>query len=357
MTTSSSLDMRRFALRAALVVSLVPTLLFAADEAAEKLPPGVLVSEFIDNPTPTPQCHATTIAETPAGLVAAWFGGTREGNKDVVIWVARHREGKWQPPVEVASGKVSDTERHPTWNPVLFQMPDGPLLLFYKVGPSPSTWWGMLTSSSDNGDTWEVPTKLPADIAGPIKNKPILLDNKTLLCPSSTEDNGWRVHMEMTTDAGKTWTRTEALCDGKTVQAIQPTVLRHGDKLQMLCRTRLPGKIVESWSEDGGKTWSKLESIALVNPNSGIDGLTLKSGEHLLVYNHTLIARSPLNLALSSDGKTWNDILDLETSKGEYSYPAIIQTSDGLVHITYTWKRLRAKHVVIDPSKLRSVAQ
>ena len=38
---------------------------------------------------------------------------------------------------------------------------------------------------------------------------------------------------------------------------------------------------------------------------------------------------------------------------GEYSYPAVIQTADGRVHITYTWKRQRVKHVTVDPAKLR----
>lgn len=349
----------RYTLLTAILIGSLSSSLFAVESessSADKLPAGVISSAFIDQPTPTPQCHASTIAETPDGLVAAWFGGTREKHPDVGIWVAQHREGKWQPPTEVANGAVSKTERYPTWNPVLFQMPEGPLLLFYKLGPSPSTWWGMLTTSDDHGKTWSKPTRLPDDIAGPIKNKPIHLKDGTLLCPSSTEDKGWRVHIEFTKDAGKTWSRTEALCDGKAVQAIQPTVLVHDDKLQMLCRTRKPGQILESWSDDLGKTWSDLTPIALVNPNSGIDGVTLASGQHLLVYNHTLVARSPLNLATSADGKSWDDLLVLETAPGEYSYPAIIQTSDGLVHITYTWKRLRVKHVVIDPAKMHPTA-
>jgi predicted neuraminidase len=90
----------------------------------------------------------------------------------------------------------------------------------------------------------------------------------------------------------------------------------------------------------------------LPNPNSGTDAVTLYDGRHLLVYNHTTKGRSPLNLALSSDGKSWQAALLLEIAPGEYSYPAIIQTSDGLVHITYTWKRQKVRHVEIDPTKL-----
>ena len=75
-------------------------------------------------------------------------------------------------------------------------------------------------------------------------------------------------------------------------------------------------------------------------------------GRALVVYNHTSRGRSPLNMAVSSDGKTWKAALVLEDQPGEYSYPAVIQTADGLVHVTYTWKRQRIKHVVIDPRKL-----
>jgi predicted neuraminidase len=318
----------------------------------EETPAAIVSSEFIYEKAPFPQCHASTIAETRDGLAAAWFGGTREKNPDVGIWFSRKAGNAWSPPREVATGKQDDGTRHPCWNPVLFQMPAGPLLLFYKVGPSPSTWWGLLTTSDDGGQTWSEPQRLPDGIAGPIKDKPVLLADGRLLCPSSTEDKGWRVHMEWTSDAGKTWERTKPLCDGLLTQAIQPTILRHDGKLQILCRTRLPGRILQSWSEDQGKTWTRLEPIALVNPNSGIDAVTLKDGQHLLVYNHTLLGRSPLNIAASRDGKTWQAALMLENQPGEYSYPAIIQTADGLVHITYTWKRQKVKHVVVDPSKL-----
>lgn len=317
--------------------------------------PGVIKSEFIYETAPTPECHASTIAETKTGLVAAWFGGTHERNPDVGIWVSRLQGGRWTTPVEVANGVESPTKRHPTWNPVLFQPKTGPLLLFYKVGPSPSTWWGMLMTSDDTGKTWSAPSRLPEGILGPIKNKPVQLDNGDLLCPTSTEHEGWRVHFERTGDLGKTWTATPPLNDGKQIGAIQPSILSHpGGKLQAMGRTR-QGKIFEIWSEDGGKTWGKMTLTALPNPSAGTDALTLKGGRHLLVYNHSAKSRSPLNVAVSEDGKKWLAAAVLEndpTAPNGFSYPAVIQTSDGLVHITYTWKRLRIKHTVLDPMKL-----
>ncbi|MBO0724450.1 MAG: exo-alpha-sialidase [Blastocatellia bacterium] len=328
--------------------------------SAQSPTPGVIKSEFIYETAPFPECHASTIAESKSGLVAAWFGGTKEKNPDVGIWVSRLEGGKWTAPVEVANGIESPEKRYPTWNPALYQKKSGPLLLFYKVGPSPSKWWGMMMTSDDGGKTWSKPQRLPDGIAGPIKNKPVELAGGALLCPSSTEDNGWRVHFERTSDLGKTWERTDPINDGKEFGVIQPTVFFHkGGRLQALMRSR-QGKIVESWSDDQGKTWSKLSATTLPNPNSGIDGVTLKDGRQLLVYNHVITqpgkwaGRAPLNVAISEDGKTWKAALALETGppEAEYSYPAVIQTRDGLVHITYTWKRKKVKHVVIDPSKL-----
>src|SRR5690606_28997666 len=142
---------------------------------------------------------------TPTGLVYAFFGGTRERNPAVEIYVSRYQNGDWTAPASAATGIQVDGSRLPTWNPVLFQIPSGDLMLFYKVGPSPSKWWGMLKTSSDGGKTWSEATKLPDGYLGPIKNKPILLSNGNLVCPTSTEGDGWNIHFEVTADFGKTW--------------------------------------------------------------------------------------------------------------------------------------------------------
>jgi predicted neuraminidase len=316
--------------------------------------PGLLKSEFIYESAPFPACHASTIAETKLGeLVAAWFGGTRERHPDVGIWLSRQVSGHWSAPVEVANGVQSPTNRLPCWNPVLFQPRSGPLMLFYKVGPSPGAWWGMLMTSADGGQTWTKPRRLPDGIVGPIKDKPVQLPNGDILCPSSSEHNGWRDHFERTPDLGQTWQTTGPVNDGKTIGAIQPCILFHPDnRLQALCRTK-QGAIAQIWSADGGTTWGKLTLTALPNPNSGIDAVTLRDGRQLLVYNHTAKGRSPLNVAVSRDGEQWQAALTLEDQpRKEFSYPAVIQTRDGLIHITYTWERKRIKHVVVDPANL-----
>ena len=313
-----------------------------------------MTSQFIfdSGTTPTKSCHASTLAETPDGLIAAWFGGTGEGNKDVVIWTSLYREGKWQKSVEAANGIQADGSRYPSWNPVLYQeIKNGPLHLFYKVGGNPRKWWGEMITSNDHGKTWGKSVKLPKGILGPIKNKPVLLSDGRLLSGSSTEHNGWRLQLEFTTDIVK-WDPIFTWPDNQKFAAIQPTILDHGKgSLQLLCRTEQK-EICQTWSSDNGKTWSPLAGTGLPNPNSGIDAVQLKDGRSLLIYNHTKSGRSPLNVAVSDDGKTWKAGPILESDPGEYSYPAVIQSADGMVQITYTWKRKLIKHVTLDPSRL-----
>jgi len=318
--------------------------------------PTIVKSEFIYDTGPYPSVHASTIAETPHGLVSAWFGGTAEKNPDVSIWVSRQLDGEWALGVEVANGVQGDGQRFPTWNPVLFQPRDAPLMLFYKVGPSPSTWWGELKTSKDGGETWSAARKLPEGIYGPIKNKPVQLSNGDLLCPTSHESDElkgqWAIYFERSSDLGQTWTRTKLLHDGIEISAIQPSLLDLGNgSLKAVGRTR-QGKVFEIGSTDEGRTWGEISLTQLPNPNSGTDAMTLKDGRHLLVYNDTGTGRSPLNVAVSEDGEAWSPVLVLENEpKKEFSYPAVIQSKDGLVHITYTWQRKKVKHVVVDPSK------
>lgn len=323
---------------------------------------GILVDEFIYEHAPFPSCHAATIVEAIDGkMVSAWFGGTHERHPDVCIYVSRKENGKWTPPQMVADGVQEDGARLPTWNPVLYQVPNGELQLYYKIGPKPSEWQGWMKTSKDGGVTWSEAKMLPDGNVGPVKNKPVLIGDK-LFCPSSTEGDGWKVHFEVTEDFGKTWKNIGPLDKGhEDHDAIQPSILDHGNgKLQILCRSRSRA-VVESWSSDGGQTWSPLSKTSLPNNNSGTDAVTLKDGRHLLVYNHVLPPgeevkgpRTPLHLSVSKNGKTWYAALVLEDSPiSQYSYPSIFQSSDGMVHVVYTWRRERIKYVKIDPDKLK----
>jgi predicted neuraminidase len=335
------------------------TLMMAVWLQAWATEPAVLRDEFIFNSNPVPSCHATTLVEPTSGvLVAAWFAGEAEGRPDVSIWQSRCVDGQWSQPIKIADGLQPDGQRWPCWNPVLFQSLHGALQLYYKVGPSPARWWGLRRLSSDGGKTWGSAERLPEGIFGPIKNKPVTLRDGSLLSGSSREGltvgPAWQIHFERSTDDGATWSVIKVDQPEGSPSAIQPSILIFPeDRLMAVGRTK-QGKLFQTASTDGGLHWSKLELLLLPNPNSGTDAVTLKDGRHLLVYNHTTKGRSPLNLAVSRDGLNWEAALVLEQEPhAEFSYPAIIQAADGLVHVTYTWKRQLVKHVVIDPAKIK----
>ena len=327
----------------------------------------ILRSEFIYTTAPYPQAHASTIVELSDGAVAAaWFGGTGEGRPDVSIWFARRGPGGWRTPVAVADGVMADGRRFPTWNPVLFHPPGHRLYLFYKIGPNPREWWGMVVRSSDEGGHWGRPERLPDGVLGPIKNKPMVLADGSWLSPSSREEgtadhNRWSIRMERSTDRGRTWTVGDPIASPTHLDAIQPSILSYRDgRLEIVARTR-QGMLAISWSIDRGVTWSPLAAIDVPNPDAGIDAVTLTDGRQLLVYNPSgLVAsgagpRWPLAIALSNDGVHWRNVSTLEQRPipDGYAYPAVIQTRDGLVHVTYTYNRTLIRHVVIDPRRLR----
>lgn len=342
---------------------------------------GIVTNEFLYEKADFPQCHSATIVETASGdLVSAFFGGTREGHPDVCIYVCRKEKGSntWTKPALAADGVLSNGERKACYNPVLYQQTDGPLYLFYKIGRNVADWKGFVKTSNDGGKTWSDAFALPEGYLGPIKNKIVDIDGKSI-APSSTESGGWKVHFEIAEERGRITRKVGPLEAEKapltqdmiasnsgnedmeggdnskqtTIQAIQPSILVHKDgRLQILCRTR-NGKIGTAWSSDRGETWSPVSLTNLPNNNSGTDAVTLKDGRHLLVYNAVATPpgakkgiRTPLNVAISDDGVNWKMIHTLEDSPvSQYSYPSIIQGSDGRIHIVYTWRRQRVKYV------------
>jgi predicted neuraminidase len=308
--------------------------------------------EFVYDDAPFPQCHASTIVETrDGGLLAAWFGGTREGDNDVAVWISRRGADGWSPPEEFVREK--DT---PCWNPVLFRGGDGALWLFYKFGTSPREWTGAYRRSDDDGRTWGVAVHLPAGLLGPIKNKPLLLGDGVIVAGTSVESHqSWACWVERSRDHGRTWTRHGPIVHPRQpFGIIQPAIVPiSGGRLRMFVRARGVGRICYADSFDGGVSWTDAKETSLPNPNSGIDAVALRDGRIVLVYNPTNEGRSPLSVAVSNDdGQSWERFLDLETDPGEYSYPAVIQSADDDLHITYTWNRERIRYVRVPLEEL-----
>jgi predicted neuraminidase len=314
-----------------------------------------ILEEMVFSEAPFQQCHASTLTELRKGeLMAAWFGGSYEGANDVCIWASTKRNDAWSIPRKIVCADIQDTLRYACWNPVLFHPDKKRLILYYKTGPSPREWRGMSVTSRDNGKTWSKPKILEGRI-GPVRNKPVVVASGTWLNPSSTETNDrWKVFIERSADQGKTW-EVIPIDTGTIARVIQPALLVYpGEKIQALCRSD-QNCIMESWSSDDGRHWSPLKKTGILNPNSGIDAITLRSGMQLLVFNpmpggrEWMNGRNRLSVAISRDGAIWTNILDLENkAMGEFSYPAVIQTQDGLIHISYTYNRTTIKHVVLN---------
>lgn len=339
---------------------------------SEKLPlrdSHIVTDEFLYTKAAFPECHSATIAETTKGdLVATYFGGTKERNPDVCIWVSRKLKGakNWTAPQMVADGVLNDTLRKACWNPVVYQIPGGDLMIYFKIGSSVSDWTGWMVRSKDGGKTWSKRVPLQEDYLGPVKNKPVMSKGR-IIAPTSVEKGGWRLYFEYSDDMGKTWKRTDYVKADSTVQngklepdkAIQPSIIFLGDgRLAAVARTRSE-HVGITYSSDNGETWSKLKLISLPNNNSGLDAVTLKNGKHVMICNEKPIPhgikngkglRTPLSLMVSDDGENWKHWMTLEDSPiSQYSYPSIIQTPDGHLHCIYTWRRQRIKHVEVIP--------
>jgi len=303
------------------------------------------------------ECHASSVVETADGvLLSAWFGGTKEKDPDVGIWMSRFIDGAWSKPELRA--KVGQRAH---WNPVLFRDAEGVVSLFFKVGVDTIIWETWWCQSEDSGKTWSKPVELVAGDKGgrgPVKNPPIILSDGAWLAPASTEIKKdrrevWDAFSDRSEDRGKTWTRSEDWAiDRKKMKgagAIQPTFWESAPgKVHALMRTSGRG-IWRSDSEDGGRTWTPVYETGLPNNNSGIDTIALEDGRVFLIYNPVPMnwgPRTPIDLAVSEDnGKTWKCVARLEDNrdrKSEFSYPTMVRTKKGIA-ISYTWHRQRVR--------------
>lgn len=302
--------------------------------------------EFVYNKAPFPSCHAATIVENPDGsLLVSWFGGTEEGAPDVAIYSSRRVNGAWSEPVEIARERSVAA-----YNPVLFYAADGKLWLYYHFGRNPQQWSAARKFSTDQGKSWSAVEYLPAGLLGPIKNKPLVLRDGTIVAGSSFESYGTWASWVLTSKDAQTWRLhgPVPLAGGtkggqpRAVGTIQPAIFQIGSQLGMVVRTT-EGRVGFSVSKDRGVTWSPIDLLDVPNPNSGVDAVNLSDGRVVMAYNPVDKGRSPLSVGISQDGRTWRKLLDLETNQGEYSYPALIRARDGRIVIAYTHNRTRIR--------------
>lgn len=290
-------------------------------------------------------CHASTVLKSGERLLCAWFGGTKESDDDVEIYLSVNDGGAWGDPRRMTFTDV------PCWNPVLFE-DDGKITLFYKVGKTIPGWQTYFMTSDDGGDTWSEPQELvDGDTSGgrgPVKNKAIKLSNGRIAAPASVEtDEAWDAFVDISADGGKSWTKSNFMpfdhqnARGKGI--IQPTLWENDGKIFALLRSS-ESRILKS-STDDGVNWTPCEATELPNNNSGIDCVKLPNGEIILIYNPIAESWGDRNIICyttsSDNGNSFSEPVTIEIDEdkdAEFAYPAVI-TDGKFVYITYTHYR------------------
>lgn len=305
-------------------------------------------TELIFSPTPQlPMNHASTVMVLPHGeVLCAWYAGSHEGGRDVKIYLSRRdpQSGRWSAPSVIA-----DTPRRSEGNPVLDLDPQGNLRLYFVTIHGLNWAWAKIKVqiSSDLGRTWTTPSLLgpPFPHRGWMTRSHLLhLPDSRLLFPLYDERH-WHSLFLLSEDHGATWSPAGEI--HTRPGNLQPSVvmLSDGSLLALMRHHGKPGRIWQATSTDQGQTWSPAEPLALPNPDAGIDLVVLPNGHLVLAFNNSDHKRSPLSVALSEDaGRTWPWIQNLETGPGEYSYPSLAVSSDGVIHLTYTWHRRSIKY-------------
>lgn len=339
---------------------ILPLTLFSLQKEA------VIVEENIITQNETKlDCHSSSIVEVSPGKLCAVWKGTPEG-KTAEIWISTHENGTWSQPKSLIQNPPLTC-----WSPVLFKYPNGPLILFYRMGESPRSTVSLYRTSDDGGDTWSTEELLPAGIVGPTKTKPLIDEDGNIIFGSSIEVGNPAVDPYKATAcwieifSKGYWSKYGPLeIPGTGFGCIEPSLFWDSHKnIKMLCRDRSHYVGSKGWiwmaeSKDNGKTWSNLERTDLPNPDSGLDTVSFPNGMVVLIYNHSHTDRFPLSLAVSKDdGDTWEHLLDLDEKSGEF--PSVTRDSQGLIHITYAWsaqgeKRKQIKHLVLDTHKILS---
>ncbi|MEW6203087.1 MAG: sialidase family protein [bacterium] len=294
-----------------------------------------------------PSCHGSSVAELPNGdLITAWYAGAAEKAKDVAILVSRlpKNANTWTKP-EI----LHDAPDLSEGNPVLYMDAHGRLWFFYNImyGKMWNDCRLYYRISEDGGKNWGSEVTLIKVKGWITRNHPLTLGDGTMILPIHNEVL-WSPAFMLTKDGGKTWRRT-----GTNLRvaggAIEPALIRLSDNTLIAYLRTTTGKILMTTSKDNGEHWSAPRDTDLPNPNAAVEIVRLRNGHLVLAFNDSQVARTPLTVALSLDeGKTWSHKRNLEDAYGEFSYPSIIQTEDGLIHVTYTYKRTHIKHAVFN---------
>jgi predicted neuraminidase len=360
-------------------------------------------------PTPCVQNHAAFLHVLPGGdLGCVWFGGTQEGVPDISVHFSRLATGtdRWSDPV-----RLSDDPTRSEQNPLLFTAPDGALWLLWtaQVSGHQDTAIVRRRISRDGGTTWG-PIETLLDRPGLFIRQPIIVTPKgewllpCWLCPTPPA-GAWRgdddtALVMVSRDEGKSWTAHDV--PGSTGCVHMDILPLKDGTLLAVYRSRWADFVYASRSADG-ITWSAPEPTDLPNNNSSIQATVLANGHVAIAYNHASAAdatgrrlslyddiggelpaetpagarsafwgapRAPMTIAISEDGgRTWPHRRDVEVGDGycltnnskdqlnrEFSYPSILQTPDGALHLAFTYWRQAIKYVRVSEAWVKGTS-
>lgn len=369
------------------------------------------VANFV-SAVPGQAVHAASLVELRDGsLRAVWFSGSREGAGDVTIQTAVLGSGgsQWQPESTIfdrsmlAHGLMRYVKK--LGNPVIARAPDGSLFL-WVVNVSLGGWAGSAITwsrSVDEGSSWSNPQRLVTspflNISTLVKGAPIALESGGILLPVYHEFASKFAEILRLDGRGR---MVDKLRIPGSHASLQPVMLlEDAARAEIYMRSAGVARVMTSQTGDAGKTWSPTNATALSNPDSAVAGFAGSGGEKWLVLNPSAAGRDMLSILSARQGegfeaaaatllepsssqkrglsksayeatlgaelrangaseaqvKAYVDSAIRQLCSGEqcaqeFSYPFLLQSRDGYLHLVYTWNRTRIKHVKLDPQQL-----
>lgn len=326
----------------------------------------------------TSYVHNVSVVELSDGrLRAFWYGGSREGAGDVTIRSAVFsiKNQQWRKATDVISRtQTQDALRRfikKLGNMVVLRDAATNRLWLFYVSVSVGGWSGSsinMVVSDDDGQNWGKPVRLISspflNISTLVKGPPFFYADGSIGLPVYHEFAGKFAELLRVNRQGQVILKTRISRGRVSLQPVMvPQDANHAIAFMRFSGKR-PRRILISTTKDGGIHWSRPEKTSLHNPNSAVASIRLADNSLLMICNNTEKGRHNLILARSQDeGQSWKILYLFEDASGmtkekrdkqRFSYPWLLQDSNGDYHLFYTWHNRNIKHVTFNRAWLES---